>query len=131
MASKIYLGVIGIILIAYGVACFLNPQLLERLAGISASSLDGTAELRAMYGGVQVAVGVFYLMPLLNTELLRSCLMFNVVLFAGIALARGAAIAMSYSNISNGDNLTFNLQALLFFEIPVLIIGVILLLKNN
>ncbi|KAA1193242.1 DUF4345 domain-containing protein [Pseudohalioglobus sediminis] len=62
MLGKILLVVSGLIFTGYGTACLMNPQLPADLAGLAIVSGDGFAELGAMYGGLQLGVGLFCLL---------------------------------------------------------------------
>lgn len=62
MLGKIVLIVSGVIFSCYGLACFLDPELPARLAGLAIESGDGFAEMGAMYGGLQLGVGLFCLL---------------------------------------------------------------------
>ena len=59
MAERIFLAVNALIWLPYGLACLLDPGSLAEAAGVGALSATGTTELRAMYGGLQGAIGVW------------------------------------------------------------------------
>ncbi len=88
MLEKSLLSVSGLIFIAYGVACFINPELPAALSGLTIDSGDGFAELGAMYGGLQFGVGVFCLMCAVIPVYTRAGLLLLLLGIGCLALAR-------------------------------------------
>ena len=80
---RAFLLVIGLIFIAYGIACALDPALPARLAGLAIVNADGYAELGAMYGGLQTGVGVFLAVAAFRPRLHEAALL---LLLLGIGL---------------------------------------------
>ena len=70
------------------------PGYLAEAAGVTAASTTGTIELRAMYGGLQAAIGLFAAAALIRPELRRPALLSLGSLTAGLGLARLAGIAL-------------------------------------
>ncbi len=99
MASKIFLGANAFIFIGYGLACLASPSLVADNAGLAILNGDGSAELRAMYGGLQTAVGMLSLAALLRPELKRAVLFFYVFLFFGLASARMLGALMAAGDV--------------------------------
>ena len=58
-ATRIYLGLSVLIWLPYGLYLTFAPGYLADAAGVVGTTPTGTTELRAMYGGLQAAVGVF------------------------------------------------------------------------
>ena len=87
--TRLFLGFVALILIAFGVACAVDPALPARLAGLSILSADGYAEMGAMYGGLQIGVGLFLVLGITNSRLTRPALLLLVMIFAPLAAARG------------------------------------------
>ena len=61
MAARIFLAFFGVLSLAYGIFCFLQPGFLADFAGVGALSTTGTVELQAMYGGLQTGFGALAL----------------------------------------------------------------------
>ena len=97
MAIKIFLGLNAFVFIGYGIACLVSPAIVAEAAGLQPTTGDGTVELRAMYGGLQAAVGMLALAALLRAELQRPVLLVLAFLFFGLASARmiGALLAIT------------------------------------
>ncbi len=88
MATKIFLGVNALLFIGYGLVCLAAPSVVADSAGLAMLNGDGAAELRAMYGGLQTAVGMLALAALLRSELQPPVLFVLAFLFFGLASAR-------------------------------------------
>ncbi len=100
MAIPIFLAFSAALWLPYGLYCFANPAYLAEAAGIAAGSTTGTIELRAMYGGLQTAIGALALLAIWRATLRPSSLVCIAFLCSGLALARllGAAIDADVSS---------------------------------
>jgi len=90
MLERSFLVLCTIVWLPYGVVCFFDPSLVADLAGITASSATGTTEIRAMYGGLQAAVGVLATIALFRPTLFKFFLVTLLTLSAGLFSARVA-----------------------------------------
>jgi len=99
----------AIVWLPYGLYCFLQPGALAEMAGVTATSPTGSTELRAMYGGVQMAIGLMALAALRRPELARGVFVAIAFLTAGLFTTRlvGAALDGGWSAYTGGG---------LFFE---------------
>jgi len=88
MAVRIFLGFSVLVWLPYGLLCLFVPSYLSEVAGVVASSATGTLELRAMYGGLQSAIGVLAAVALFRPTLVRPALLAQVFLCSGLFLAR-------------------------------------------
>lgn len=91
--NRSFLLIVGLIFLAYGVACALDPGLPARLAGLSATNADGYAELGAMYGGLQSGVGLFLAIAAFRPRMQQGALLL-LVLGIGLLAALRAAGAL-------------------------------------
>jgi uncharacterized protein DUF4345 len=100
MAARLFLLLCAIVWLPYGLYCLAQPDSLAAAAGIVSASHTGTIELRAMYGGLQAAVGTLCLVAAVRAELLRPALICLAFLCSGLALARlsGAALEREVSS---------------------------------
>jgi hypothetical protein len=94
MAARIFLGVSALVWILYGLFCLANPSFLEGAAGVAASSATGTVELRAMYGGLQVAIGVLCVLGYTSAAWCHNVLTTLGILTAGLGLGRLAGVVL-------------------------------------
>lgn len=72
----------------YGLYLLFAPEALEGIAGVAAMHGAGTTELRAMYGGLQVAIGLLYVGALVRERFVVPVLNFTVVLCGGLLTGR-------------------------------------------
>lgn len=88
MAARIFLGLSALVWLPYGVFCLAQPEFLESAAGVAASTATGTVELRAMYGGLQAAIGTLCALGCLSLAWRGHALVALGLLAAGLGLAR-------------------------------------------
>ena len=86
--EKVFLIINMLIWLPYGILCLVNPSMLSGFTGIEMTTATATTEIRAMYGGVQSAVGLICLFGLLNSAMTRSALAMVTFVFSGVACAR-------------------------------------------
>ena len=110
-----FLAISALAWAGYGLYCLINPAILAELAGVTAASATATTELRAMYGGVQTALGVFAALALFNPGLQRPALLALIFCTGGLFTARliGALLA--------GDGSAYTVGALVFESIYTVI----------
>jgi hypothetical protein len=108
MIAKLYLGLLATIFIAYGMYCLVSPEMLAGAAGVAANSLTGTIELRAMYGGLQIAVGALCLYGALSPVYRRAVMVALLFIFAGLAVPRVGL------GLVHGDHSAYTLFAMVF-----------------
>jgi hypothetical protein len=85
---KIVLALSAIAWFGYGAYCFATPAALETFAGVAATNPTATIEIRAMYGGLQMAIGIIALLGLSRPALQRPALLFLGLLCGGLGIAR-------------------------------------------
>ena len=90
MIARVFLAVSALVWLPYGIFCFFQPGYLAEAAGVAASSTTGTIELRAMYGGLQAAIGALALYAALRPTWVRHALVALAFLTAGLFLSRFA-----------------------------------------
>jgi hypothetical protein len=83
-----FLAFTALVWLPYGVVCLLWPGHLADLAGVAAHTSTGTVELRAMYGGVSIAVGTLASIGALRDTSIRAALTTIAAVCAGIGTAR-------------------------------------------
>jgi len=124
MLVRIFLVLNVFVWLPYGIYCLLDPTFLEASAGVAATSATGTTELRAMYGGLQAAVGVLAACGIVGGASMR-----RVALTSLCALPAGLAVARLAGVLIDGDPTSYTLGALGFET--VLVICSALLLRQE
>jgi hypothetical protein len=102
--------------------CFLKPGLLSEAAGVSAVSVTGTTELRAMYGGLQGAIGMLAIAAFFNPTLVNPFLVALITISAGLLLGRIAGLIMDggytrYTGMALGFEIVLLICALYLYLI--------------
>ena len=87
-AARSFLAFSVLIWLPYGLFCFVQPGFLNQAAGIAFDSPTASTELRAMYGGLQAAIGSLALTALLRPRLVATTLIALAFLCSGLALGR-------------------------------------------
>ena len=107
----------------YGLYCLINPAMLAELAGVTSTTPTGAIELRAMYGGVQTALGLFAALAVFRAAWQRSALLALAFVTGGLFTARliGALLVGDLSSYTIGG---------LAFEAVVTAIAIALLRRS-
>jgi hypothetical protein len=108
MVVPIFLALSALVWLPYGLYCLADPGSLAQSAGVASSSATGTTELRAMYGGLQAALGGVSALAVLRPSLRPH------VLFALATLAAGLFAARSVGVLLDGGPSAYTGFALLF-----------------
>jgi len=88
MYARVFLLLSAILWLPYGLYCLIDPGSLAQAAGVVAQTPTGTTELRAMYGGLQVAIGALALVGALRGKVTRTALVAIGTLTLGLGSAR-------------------------------------------
>ncbi len=121
--ARAYLCIAGVMWLVYGVYLLAAPQALAVTAGVAATSTTGLIELRAMYGGLEVAVGAFALAAAALPGMLRSGL-----LAMGLACA-GLGVTRLLSALAAGEFSTYTRQGLAL-ELTLTVLALWLFLRQ-
>lgn len=86
--TRIFLAANVLLWLPYGLYCLAAPGFLAGAAGVAATTPTGATELRAMYGGLQAAIGLLALAALLRRDLERTALTALAFLAGGLFTGR-------------------------------------------
>jgi hypothetical protein len=101
---RIYLIAAALAWTPYGLFLMFSPGALEGIAGVSAVHGAGTTELRAMYGGLQAAIGLLCVAALLRDRFAVPVLAVSAVLCGGLFTGRVVG-ALSDAGALDGYNI--------------------------
>jgi len=104
--ARWYLIINGLMLGLYGLYCIYNPQFIADITALTAST-KALTELRAMYGGAEFTLGVFFIVMSLQPRHYEPGLIGLALLYGGLCSARWIGIA-----ILGGDD--YNTPAVIF-----------------
>ncbi len=124
MATKIFLGINALLFIGYGLVCLVSPSVVADQTGLQLATGVASVEVRAMYGGLQTAVGLLCLAGATRPGLQPGVLLAMVFLFFGLASGRMLGIAI------DPELGSYNIFALLF-ETVFAVISVALLARSR
>ena len=86
--TRLFLAANVVLWLPYGLYCLASPGFLAEAAGVAATTPTGTTELRAMYGGLQAAIGLLALAAVLRRDLERTALTALAFLAGGLFTGR-------------------------------------------
>lgn len=104
----------SVVFLGFGAAYLLFPAQLARYFGIQLTTASALADLRAMYGGVPLALGAVLVQALRDPRWLAPSLAMIMASLAGAAAARIYSIAVS--GVPDALVLTFLVAELLGFR---------------
>ncbi len=108
MWIRVFLFFLALVWTPYGFYCLFNPEALAEFAGLQAGSLTAQTEVRAMYGGLQIAIGLSALLGFFRVVYVDKVLFTQLVIVSGLATSRLAAAALA------GDWSGYTIGALIF-----------------
>lgn len=85
---KIVLFVLGIIFAGYGLVCLLFPQIVGLITSLSAEGAAARIETQAMYGGLQLGLGIWALLCAVRQDFQNIGLISLVCLMGGLVFGR-------------------------------------------
>lgn len=106
--TKLFLGANAALFIVYGLMCLASPSIVADQTGMQLATGVASAEVRAMYGGLQTAVGLLALLGLMRPALQPGVLLALVFVFFGLASGRMVGILV------DPDPGTYNFAAFAF-----------------
>lgn len=121
--GSIYLLLNGLLFLGLGVAYLLMPVRMAAKTDFVLSSDVAVIELRAIYGGMEVAVGALLVFCALRNGWMTSGLVFTAIVYGGFVAGR--VIGMIAAD--NPGGMTWKLLA---FEVTDLLIGLALLISG-
>jgi len=124
MLGKIYLGFNALVFIGYGLACLAAPSVVADQTGMQLSTGVASAEVRAMYGGLQTSAGLLALLGLLRPGVQPAVYLAFVFVFFGLASGRMVGILV------DPDPGAYNFAAFVF-EAVFGMIALMLLSKSS
>ncbi|HEY8514754.1 MAG TPA: DUF4345 domain-containing protein [Candidatus Binatia bacterium] len=92
--ARLFLAVNALLWLPYGLYLLARPDALAEIAGVVGATPTGRTELRAMYGGLQAAIGVLALLATLRHDLRRTALVTLAFLTGGLFTGRVSAVVV-------------------------------------
>jgi hypothetical protein len=93
--STIFLAVVGLVFVGTGLTFFVAPELFVGLReNAGGASADAVNDVRAIYGGLELGVGIFLLLAARQPGLAGAGLLLVVVLGGAMAVSRFAGFTI-------------------------------------
>lgn len=119
MFSKILLWFSALCYLAYGAMTLYDPSMQANFAGMTLNSGDAPIEIGAMYGGMSLALALFFMLGATQPWLTRASLLLLTLALGGLGLSRTALFALSSEPVT-----TYTLGAI-GFELTLAVLAAI------
>ena len=86
--GRILLALVGIAFAPYGFFCLVSPQSVAEFTGMLLPNASALTEVRAMYGGLQLGLGLLFVGFAIRKRSVETGLVVLIVLLGSLALAR-------------------------------------------
>lgn len=88
MLARLYLALTGLLYLALGIWCAIAIDETSRTVGFTLQPGSGESEFLTVYGGLEVALGLIFLRPLLRRDDTEHALWSCVILHTGLVVFR-------------------------------------------
>lgn len=95
--AAIVLWLFGLITLAFGVWALISPAQFAALAHYGLDHPGAVTELRAFYGGVEIGLGLFWILGALRQPLTRAALVSMICIWSGVVIARSLGMVLDGS----------------------------------
>ena len=90
LLAKYFVALVGLMYIALGIWCSLDPDATSEAVGFSLMFGKGQSEFLTVYGGWEVAMGIVFLLALFKKHWLRYSLQVCVIMHGCLVIFRSA-----------------------------------------
>lgn len=98
MSERIFLAVVGVAYLLLAAWCSLRPAQTSQAVGFTLTPGSGQSEFLVVYGGLELGLGVVFLLPLFDGERTPFALSMCLIIHACIVLFRSTSFFL-YSGI--------------------------------
>ncbi|MDJ0920937.1 MAG: DUF4345 family protein [Henriciella sp.] len=92
MISRIFLALVGLLFLAFGLWSITDPLGMTSQLGVDVSGISGTFEMRGIYGGVSLGAALLCLFGALRPAMTDAALWFVTAYMGGYVIGRGASL---------------------------------------
>jgi hypothetical protein len=93
--ARIVLTFTGLVFFVHGLVCFIHPATIGLESGLAMPTPSSLIEVRAEYGGLPIALGLFFLAAAFQKIEVRTGLIVMLTVVTGYATSRIAAVLMT------------------------------------
>ena len=94
MATRILLGMLGVVYILLAIWCAAMPEQTSEAVGFTLQPGAGQSEFITVYGGFELALGLIFLWPLCRPAALEGALQICLVMHACLVLFRTSSFLL-------------------------------------
>ena len=113
MTERIFLAVVGAAYLLLAVWCMLRPSQTAQSVGFSLTPGSGQSEFLVVYAGLELGLGIVFLLPLYNLEWTSFALASCLVIHACLVLFRSTSFLL-YSGIHTTTYVLAGVEWLIF-----------------
>lgn len=124
ITARLFTSFVGVAYVGFSLWCTLSPQKTAASIGFELKPGSGQSEYFVVYGGLQLALGAIFLLPLLRTDFLQDALLICVIIHGSLVLFRAISMGL-YGRL---EDTTYILAGL---ELSLLVVSIILLAKER
>lgn len=113
MIVRIYLTLVGLTYLYLAAWCTWDPQTTSDKVGFEIKNASGASEFMTVYGGLELGLGLIFLLPWLAPQQTRyalwACIVIHgaLVLFRSISLLQHSGVARTTINLAIGEWVIF------------------------
>lgn len=111
--ARIYLAIVGILYLLLSAWCSLQPAKTATSIGFDLRPGSGQSEYFTVYGGLQLALGIVFLLPLARPDFVSASLLTCLIVHASLAMMRTISLLL-YGGITNPTWYFFATEWILF-----------------
>lgn len=122
--TRIFVCLVGLLYVVLGLYCSLLPARASKAVGFELTPGSGQSEFLTVYGGLEIGMGLVFLLPLLRpgeTEFaLRACLIIHagLVLFRTIGFVTFRNFESTTYSLAIGEWIILLASAVLWWRLP-------------
>lgn len=119
-----FIACVGLLYLVLAFWCAFSPEATSQSVGFTLQSGSGQSEFLTVYGGLELGLGILFLLPLFKQEYLRFSLLTCVIIHGSLVFFR----TIGFFIYSGFESITFNLAA---GEWLIFVISLVLWLRHN
>lgn len=117
--ARTFLTVVGFAYLLLAAWCFAQPEKTSNAVGFELRPGSGQSEYMTVYGGLQLGLGLLFLLPWLRPESLMFVLLASVLIHGSLLAARAMSLLL-YSEVST-TTWSFAASELVLFVLSLLL----------
>ncbi|MBA2116354.1 hypothetical protein [Bremerella alba] len=129
-AARIFLAIVGAAYLLLGIWCAVAPEQTSKSVGFNLEPGSGQSEFFTVYGGLEFAWGLIFLMPLLMTDATRPILI-ACVLVHGMAVLFRAISFFLFTGMGSTTYVLAGTEWVIFLTSVVFLASTVAIPKTN